>query len=90
MKHIPNFSEEDIKGISQAVKEMVEKATPLPGNKCHDCEGEVVKKAQSLLRGKFGYAVPECRNCGRTYLYAENVRSGGTEEFLDLLNKPYF
>lgn len=62
--------------------------TPLPKNLCKRCNGDVIKKVSALFRGAFTYGTPECVNCGRIYIYAENVRPVGEEAFQKLLNQP--
>ena len=77
------------KKLAQEIRKRIQKFTPLPNNRCHDCRGEVVRKVTGLLRGKFEYSFPECNKCGRVYCYAKDVRTVGEQEFLDRLNKPY-
>lgn len=75
--------------IGAILKNFTDKNTPLPGNICHDCNGEIIKKVSGLFRGQLTYRIPECTNCGRAYFNAANVRATGEKEFNKLLNTPY-
>lgn len=83
-------SKDEETAIKAIIREHVRKNTPLPGNICHDDEGEVVKRVTSLFRGRFGYSLPVCSVCGRVYLFSKDVRQVGVQEFLKLLEQVYF
>lgn len=77
--------------LRQEIRRLKQQHTPLPGNFCQDqsCNGAVVKKVVGLFRGKFEYSLPACRECGRPYFYAQDVRAVGEQEFWDCINKPF-
>lgn len=84
------LSKEVLKEMRQGVQEMLQAQTPLPGNKCHDCEdGVVVQKVNGCCSSRFFYSRPECNKCGRVYLNAGDVAKVGEQEFLKLLNEPF-
>ena len=88
VRHNSRLSPREIEALKQSLRENTEKQTPLPGNICKSCNGEVVKKVNALFRGKFYYSFPECNTCGRVYFYASNARAVGEEAFRQILEQP--
>lgn len=80
---------EELAEIKKNLDEHIETQTPLPGNICKACSGEVVKKVTGLYMGKFFYSFPECNKCGRIYFYATNAPTVGEEAFRRILEQPF-
>lgn len=87
--NVPDTLNDSYEELRQEIDARKQQHTPLPGNFCHDCSGEVVKKVIGLFRGKLQYSLPVCRKCDRPYFYAQDVRTVGEQEFLVCLNKPF-
>lgn len=76
----------------EIVESFTEQNTPLPGNKCKDCGGDVARSISSveIFRNRTTYNTPACRQCGRQYPLAVDTPTYGEKEFLEKLNTPYY
>jgi len=56
--------------------------------KADSCNGRVIKQVRGLSGGTLFFDIPQCEECGRTYLRARNVPEVVVKEFLESLNRP--
>ena len=74
----------------EAIEKILEKVNRKPKKPgvCDECGGNIVQRVISLYRGNFSYWVPECNDCGISYMGVESAPKVGVEEFIERMRTP--